>query len=365
MSRGTIAWINLQALAHNLHVIRKKVPHAKILAMVKCNAYGHGAVECAKTLKEADALGVACLKEALELREAGIEQPLVLMAGLMDEDELPAFLHYRLQAVLHHPTQLEWLSRAKLTQPLTVWIKVDSGMHRLGFPLSRLPDVMQSLQKMPSVHVAGWINHLACADNRDDTLTQEQCIRFREAVVHWPGARSVGNSAAIFNYPELIQHDEWIRPGLSLYGISPIKDRIGLELELQPVMTLQAKLIAIREVEPGERVGYGGEPVGNHPTLIGTLSIGYGDGYPRHLPSGSPVFIRGQRVPLIGRVSMDMIGVDLNTVPQARVGDVAILWGAPLPIETIAENAHTIPNELICHIHPRVERRFVMESFVI
>ena len=352
MMRPAQVVLDLPALSHNLARVRHLAPGRRIMAVIKANAYGHGMVKAATALQDADAFAVACLDEALVLREAGISQPLVLLEGFFTAAELPLLIRHQLIAVVHHEEQLAILERSRLGAPLAVWIKVDSGMHRLGIAPEQLPGLWGRFNDCPSLHVLGFMTHLANADVRDDPLTLHQVERFHQAVASYPGEHSIANSAAILNWSQA--HGDWVRPGIMLYGVSPFADSVGESQGLQPAMGLYSQLMAVNHFKRGDRIGYGGEWECPEDMPVGVVAIGYGDGYPRHARTGTPVLVNNQRVPLIGRVSMDMICVDLRSQPQARGGDPVCLWGAALPVEEVARHAGTIPYELLCRVTSRV-----------
>ncbi|MBI5041333.1 MAG: alanine racemase [Gammaproteobacteria bacterium] len=352
MTRPLRARIDLGALQHNLQRTREAAPHSHIMAVVKANGYGHGLVRVAQTLREADGFGVACLEEAISLREAGIQQPITLLEGFFDSGELPAISHYRLMPVVHTERQIRQLETVQLPQPIAVWLKVDSGMHRLGFAPDIFETVYRRLQACADVSDIGLFSHLGYADDRRSMQTQRQCERFHALVDAFPGARSLANSGGLLGWPET-QFD-WVRPGLMLYGISPFAGNTGVEQGLEPVMTLASQLIAVNRYERGAAIGYSGAWVCPEDMLVGVVAAGYGDGYPRHAPTGTPVLVNGKRTQIIGRVSMDMLCVDLREQPDASIGDPVVLWGVELPVEEIARYAGTIAYELVCAIASRV-----------
>lgn len=345
MSRGAIAKINLSALQHNLAVVRALAPKSKILAMIKSRAYGHGLIEMARALSGADGLGVACLEEAMVLREAGIKNQLIAMSGFFEINEIPLFKKYDVIPVIHNHEQIKMLEATKI--PLNCWLKLDSGMHRLGFPLKEAEEVFAQVK--PSVVMT----HLATADEIDNQDAQAQIAKFNHAVKNLKTEFSITNSAGVIVFPEA--QKDWVRPGILLYGASPFAFKTALELNLQPVMTLQAQLISIHEQQAGDKIGYGGTYTCEKPMIIGTLAIGYGDGYPRHAKNGTPVLIHGQRCPIVGRVSMDLITVDLSNIKNPKIGDRVIMWGDGLPVEEIAACASTISYELLCDVSTRVK----------
>lgn len=352
-----IAAINLTALKHNFSLVKKIAPSRSIWAMIKSNGYGHGLLRVAKILsEEADAFGVACMEEAMTLREAGIKTPIVVMRGFSNERELLKFVRYHLAAVIHQLDQVRLLEMHHLASPLSVWLKIDSGMHRLGFSIEEISSVYQRLQKSISVwKPIGLMTHLADADNIDRSFTESQINQFFTVTEKMEGPKSIVNSAGLFSYPNALV--DWVRPGILLYGISPFSSENGMERNLRPVMTLSAIIAAIKKCRKDDTVGYGCAWCCPEAMPIGIVEIGYGDGYPRHAPNGTPTLLNEKVCPLIGRVSMDMIAIDLRSQPNARIGDKVILWGNGLPVERIAEKAGTIGYELLCNITQRV--RFI------
>ncbi|MDD5036634.1 MAG: alanine racemase [Methylococcaceae bacterium] len=348
------AVLDMAALTHNLARLRERAPRSKIMAVIKANAYGHGAIRVARTLREADAFAVARVDEGMALREAGIRQRIVVLQGFICQEELELHARYGLEPVVHALIQVSLLENTRLEKPVTVWLKLDTGMHRLGLNAEEFEDGHRRLSACSSVfQPLALMTHLANADVLSDPVTGRQLDLFRDNVVKLPGECSIANSAGLLAW-ENAQVD-WVRPGIALYGASPFPHRTGHEDGLKPVMTLRTRLIAIKHLKVGDAIGYGGDWVCHHPTRLGVAAIGYGDGYPRHARPGTPVLVCGQRVPLIGRVSMDMITIDLSECPQAVVGDAVTLWGAGLPVEEIARHADTIPYVLLCKVTPRVK----------
>ncbi len=352
MTRITRATIHLDALRANLAAARAAAPASHVMAVLKADAYGHGLLRAAGALAEADGFAVSCLGEAQPLRRAGYGHRIILLEGFFDADEIEAFAADRLDPVVHAPWQLELLAQHPPSEPLDVWVKVDTGMHRLGFPPRELADVRQRLSDLPGVRGIRYITHLACADVRDDPTTREQLQCFEAAMAGLEGERSIANSAATLAWPAA--HGDWVRPGIMLYGCSPFVDH-GEAPALTPALTLEARLIAVQEQAAGARIGYGGTFVCPERMPMGVVSIGYGDGYPRRAPNGTPVLVNGRRVAVAGRVSMDMIHVDLRNAPDARPGDRVVLWGeGGLRAEEVAAHCQTISYELLCQITARV-----------
>ena len=352
MSNTAFAEIHLKALHHNLGRIRQAAPHSHCMAIIKANAYGHGMLEVAAALQDADAFGVARFNEALALRAAGITKPVCVLEGIHFAEQLDDACAHKLDLVFHHTQQLDWLEQTAVNEPLNVWIKIDTGMHRLGFRPDQLADVWQRLQNCQWVRDIKLMTHFANADDRNSQYTHEQLQHFNNVCNSYQVARSLANSAAILGWPET--HADWVRPGIMLYGASPFLDGNAAADGLQPVMTLRSQLIAINDYAKGDAIGYGGMYVCDRPMRVGVVAIGYGDGYPRHARTGTPVVVNGQRCGLLGRVSMDMISVDLTDCPEARIGDEAVLWGEGLPVDEVARHADTIAYELLCGVTQRV-----------
>ena len=354
MNAAPTALIDLSALQQNLNRARSAAPGSRMLAVIKANGYGHGLLRVAGALSDAEALAVARIGEGIRLREAGEKRPIAILEGFFDPQELQAAIHHRLEPVIHEPGQIEYLEQRPPSEPFHCWLKVDSGMHRLGFPVTEADAAFRRLSAIPALQ--GRIRamtHLANADDRSDATTERQLEQFLSLVRPWGVESSISNSAGILGWKAT--HTEWVRPGIMLYGASPFLGRVGEEDGLLPVMTLRSRVIAVNKIRCGEGIGYGGDWKCPEDMTVGVIAIGYGDGYPRHATSGTPVLVNGKRVPLVGRVSMDMITVDLRSQPETRAGDPAILWGRGLPVEEIARAAGTIPYELFCGVTTRVE----------
>ena len=353
MSRPARARIDLQALQHNFSLAQQTAPDSQVMAIIKANAYGHGLVSIAQALPDAAAFGVACLDEAIALREAGFDRRIVLLEGLFGPDDINLISGYRLDVVIHHDSQLQWLAQGQLLRPLDVWLKIDTGMHRLGFSPDSIHDITTRLQQIPQVDTVRYMTHFPCADDLDSPDTRQQIDAFGAAVATVDGERSLANSAGILGWPAA--RADWIRPGIMLYGSSPLRGRTAQSLDLQPVMTLSTKLIAVNARKQGDTIGYGADWSCPVDMPIGVAAIGYGDGYPRHAPSGAPLRVNGHAATLAGRVSMDMICIDLRDVPNPQVGDEVILWGEDLPVDEVALSAETISYELLCNVGSRVQ----------
>lgn len=352
------ATIDLSAVRHNLRRVRDFAPGSKVMAAIKADGYGHGAVPVARALAEAgvDAFAVACLEEAVALREAGIATRIALLEGVLSRDEAIEAAALGLEIVIHDRWQLELLASLPADASLAVWFKLDSGMHRLGFPLAEAGSLLAAALAHPQWRLQGWITHLACADDLDSAMTAAQIRAFKATLAYLPGPRSIANSAGLIAWPEA--RVDWVRPGLMLYGASPMPGRSAADLGLRPAMTVASRLIAVHEVAAGESIGYGATYVCPETMRVGVVAVGYADGVHRILPTGAPVLVHGQRAAIIGRVSMDMITVDLRALPQAAVGDPVILWGQGLPVEEVATWAGTLAYELFCGLTSRVHYRY-------
>ncbi|MBS0546055.1 MAG: alanine racemase [Proteobacteria bacterium] len=343
--RPARALIDLAALRHNYRLARER-HGSRALAVVKANAYGHGAVQCAGALAGlADGFAVAFLEEALELRAAGIRQPILLLEGVFEMDELADVRRHELWTVVHHEEQLRMIEAATLPGPINVWLKVNSGMNRAGFVGDAVRAAWQRLHDSGKVASITLMTHFARADEPHVISTTEQIERFDAATLDLPGARSMANSGGVLGWPAA--HRDWARPGILLYGADPMP---GEGNGLQPVMSLESGIIGVREIETGEPLGYGARFVAERPTRVGLVAMGYADGYPRVVPDGTPVAVDGLRTRLIGRVSMDMLTVDLTDLPGAGLGSRVELWGSNIPVNRIAEAAGTIAYELLCNV---------------
>lgn len=357
MSRNTIAQIDLAAIRHNLSVVKKLATASQIVCVVKADAYGHGLSRVCQTLDQADVLAVATTGEGFSCREQGWKGRLLLLEGPSNAQELEEACALGGEMVVHHESQLQLLFQQGRQPPAALWLKIDSGMHRLGFPPHEAAEVYGKLRRIADRHPIILMSHFACADDRSSSMTERQIQVFDAAVAGLTGPVSLANSAAILNYPQ--SHRDYVRPGIMLYGVSPCADWTAAEIGLQAAMTLTCELIAINLVNRGESIGYGAAYSCPQDMLVGVAAIGYGDGYPRHAQNGTPVLINGRRSSLVGRVSMDMITVDLGPVPDAHVGDTVTLWGKGLPLEEVAEWANAIPYELICGVTARVRPEVV------
>jgi alanine racemase len=357
-SRRPQAIIDLGALSHNFARVKQLAPASKVLAVLKANAYGHGMLAVAQALKHADALGVARIDEALALRAGGITKPIVLLEGFFHADELQQVVASNLQLVIHHREQAEAILSAQLDAPVRVWLKVDSGMHRLGIYPHEFEELYQRLNHSANVQTPmRLMSHFASSDELTNPATAKQQALFNQTIQQAEGEVSLANSGAVLNWPQ--SHGDWVRPGLMLYGVSPMEGHSGADHGLSPVMTLCSSVIAVRQVKAGDAVGYGGSWIAARQTRLAVVAMGYGDGYPRAAGNNADVLIHGKRFPIVGRVSMDMITVDIGTEPVV-VGDKVILWGADLPVEQLARCVDTIPYELLCNITSRVQFSYIL-----
>ncbi|WP_373017246.1 alanine racemase [Thiomicrorhabdus sp.] len=350
MYRPAKAYIHLPALRHNLQVVKNLAPQSKVLAVIKANGYGHGINRVAHQFNSADGFAVACIDEAIVLRQKGFLHRILLLEGLFSEAEIPLVYQHRLDLVVHSFHQLDWLLNSQYQAAINVWVKIDSGMHRLGFDPEDVSGVVEQLEQSDKAFQIHLISHLASADESEAfTMKQIDCFESTTKVYSYP--KSLANSAGLQEFKQA--QYQWVRPGIMLYGAGQCE---SCHPHLKPAMTLVSEIIGLKKVSKGEYVGYGNTWQAERDTEVGIVAIGYGDGYPRHAPSGTPVLIHGQRVPLIGRVSMDMICVDLTDLSKkAHIGDEAILWGdKSLSVDEIAECAGTIGYELLCGITQRV-----------
>jgi alanine racemase len=354
MSRTTVATIHLGALRHNLRKLRALAAPAQVMAVVKADAYGHGLERVARALNgDADAFAVAAIADGLRLRAAGHRQRIVVLSGPDSAADVSEMQRLQLDAAIHHETQLPWLAHADVARgALRVWLKLDTGMHRLGFAPDAARGLQARLAAMPAIGEIGLMTHFSESEAIGGDVTAAQIERFAAATDGLPGPRSLSNSAAVVGWPAA--RGQWVRTGGLLYGLSVIDGKSGTDLGFRPAMTLATRLVAINRIARGERVGYNGTYACPEDMPVGVAAIGYGDGYPRSAEAGTPVQVDGVRVPLIGRVSMDLITIDLRNAPTAKVGDRVVLWGEGLPAETVAAHAGTIAYDLTCGMTRRV-----------
>ncbi|MDI9817731.1 MULTISPECIES: alanine racemase [unclassified Legionella] len=357
MTRPTRVHIDSRALLHNLKQVRRCAPEAKVIAMVKANAYGCGISSVAPVLEgEVYAFGVACLEEAMAIRALGLRSHCILFQGVFSPDELQTAATHDMQCVIHQPHQLQWLLNTPLANKIKVWVKVNTGMHRLGFAPEEVYNIINALTHCPWVESEiGLMTHLACADELDNPANQNQLNLFKS--LQLPEVRmikSIANSAAVLTLPNT--HADVVRPGIMLYGVSPFMNQTGQRLGLMPVMRFVSAISAIHHCPAQARIGYGGTWQTNRPSVLGVVAVGYGDGYPRHVAQNTPVWVNGVCAPVVGRVSMDMLTVDLTDCPGVTIDDPVELWGQHIPVESIALSAGTIAYELLCQLSPRVRQ---------
>lgn len=357
MSRGTEITLNSVALRNNFARVRELAPNSKILSVVKANGYGHGAKWVAQTLSSSDGFGVAHIEEAKELRESGITQPIILLEGVFDQEELKLAIELKCDLVVHQLEQIELLERLQFDESFAVWLKINTGMNRLGFAIAEVDNSWQRLQACSSVKAVHLMTHFACADTAEAPLNDKQWNAFKPFIDQYEAVASAANSAATVQLPHA--QLDWVRPGIMLYGSSPVEGKTAQALGLQPVMNFNARVIALQSVAAGESVGYVARWTAENDSLIAVISVGYGDGYPCHAPEGTPVLVAGQSVPLVGRVSMDMITVDVSHLPQVSVGDKVELWGDNLSVDEVASAVGTIGYELLCKVTERVRRTYL------
>jgi alanine racemase len=361
MARPAFVDINLPALSHNLERLRQAAPKSRLVFMAKANAYGHGIIGLAPILHKADMVGTACLEEAIQLKNSGYLGPILLLEGCFDANELSVVEDNHWEIVVRCEQQISYLKKytPKRNEKIKVWLKINTGMNRLGFDYQQTEQIYKKLSSIHHVDCSIIMTHFACADILDSPLTCLQIERFEEATVNLNMQTSLANSASLLGWKK--GHGDWVRPGLAAYGISPFKDQTAEELGLKPVMTLHSQIIDIFECHRGESIGYGATFRCDQTTRVGVVAMGYADGYPQQAKNGTPVLVKGKQVDLIGRVSMDMLTINLNTVDDITIGTPVTLWGEGLPVEKIAESADTSPYELVCGLGSRLKRQLVLE----
>jgi len=353
MSRATVATIHLGALRRNLARVRERAHGTKVMAVVKADGYGHGLERVARALRDADAFGVAALGDGLRLRAAGIQNRIVVLSGPDEPGDLAEFRRLHLDAVIHHEAQLGWLEADADRRPLRAWLKIDTGMHRLGFAAEQAANAHARLRALANIQAEiALMTHFAASDEFDSDLTARQIEGFDTAAKGLAGPRSLSNSAGLLGWPAA--GGDWVRVGGLMYGLSVVAGKSGAQLGFEPAMTLSTKLISVNCIKRGERIGYAATWQCPEDTPVGVAAIGYGDGYPRSAPAGTPVLVGNARAAIVGRISMDLITIDLRGAPQARVGDRVVLWGGALPVEEIAAQAGTISYDLTCGMTKRV-----------
>lgn len=365
MTAAAVAVIRPAALRSNLARVRELAPGCPVLAVIKANAYGHGLVQVARILEDAEAFAVARIEEAVQLREAGVRKRVVILGGCLTAQEVQIASQLALDVVVHSAHHVALLEATAVESPIACWLKVDTGMGRLGIDPTAFPGLLRRLRATPAVRSLTLMTHLGCADDRTDPETTEQLQAFSALLDNWEGDVSVANSAAILQWPDTLRSggvlrysgSNWVRPGIMLFGASPLRGRRAPELGLRPAMSFETRLISVKPVQKGQRVGYGGHWVAPRNSVLGVAAAGYADGYPWHVGAGTPVGVRDCLAPVVGRVSMDMLTIDLTDVPGASPGDRVVLWGDGPTVEEVAGAARTIPWTLMTGINRRVAVR--------
>jgi alanine racemase len=348
------ALIDHAALRHNLQSVREAAPKSRVWAVVKADAYGHGVERVVSALKDTDGFAVARIEEAARLRSLGVTKPVMVLGGCYSTDELTLAAEAGFEITLHQSQQVDLLDQLDPDAPaLNIWLKVDTGMHRLGFDPENVQALARRLSDHPRVASLSLWTHLANADDTSDSTTEEQIKRFDSLPLEIFRYCSIANSGGILGFSD--SHRDWVRPGIMLYGASPFQQGSAERDGLLPVMTLRSRVVSVKQARAGDPVGYGGRYRCPEDMPVAVVAVGYGDGYPRHAPDGTPVQVAGHRLPLIGRVSMDLITLDARAYPDVQVGDEAVLWGRGLPAEEVAELSGTIAYQLFCNVTSRVD----------
>lgn len=346
-------------MRHNLRLVRSRAPLSRIWAVIKANAYGHGTTRAAAAFVDADGFAMVEIEAAVRLREQRVDKPMLLLEGFFEACELREISHHGFAVVIHSMEQVAMLEQASIVSPITVYLKLNTGMNRLGFSLAAFGEALLRLRATRNVADIALMTHFADADGprgvaeqiaQLHSLTQSEA---RQGAAAMP--RSMANSAATLRHPET--HCDWVRPGIVLYGCSPFEDESAAQIGLQPAMTLSSEIIGVQQLRPGDRVGYGGTFTANKPMRVGVVACGYADGYPRHAPNGTPVLVAGAPASTVGRVSMDLLFVDLSALPGAGVGSPVTLWGDGLSADDVARSAGTVSYELLCALAARVPVR--------
>jgi len=357
MTRPVHASIDVDALRHNFNQVRRLAPESRKMVIVKADAYGHGLLVCCTALKAADSFGLLDLGDAISLRKAGFSHPICLLEGFFSNDEIPLIAENNFEPVIHSDWQLGILDNTPHEQGLSVWLKIDTGMQRLGFAPEKFKSVLSRLSAMKCIRNVSVMSHLADADRRENPKTDQQLKEFLTLTEATGLDRSMANSAAVLAHPDC--HLDWVRPGIMLYGSSPFRDLTASSLNLRPAMSLRSEIISIKDCQKDDAVGYGSSWHCPEDMKVGVVACGYGDGYPRHAPSGTPAMVAGKLTQLIGRVSMDMVTVDLRGIDSVTEGSPVELWGRDVAVDTVAEMAGTISYELLCGVTKRVKRQQV------
>lgn len=363
MNSDMMMTLDVAALHHNILMVKKTATHSRIMAVVKADAYGHGLKYLWSYLAcDVDGMAVARVSEAIYLRELGYQGIVLVLSGFDDVDDLQAIDDYQLQTVIHHPRQVALLTKATLKHPLTVWLKIETGMHRLGLAAPEVEEAYRQVKAHPQVEHIILMTHFASSESKEATITEKQIDAFQRIIAPYSEPCSLSNSAGILAWPKARQ--QWVRPGLMMYGGSPFTPA-EKKPHLKPVMRLTAPIKAIRTIQAGDAVGYGGTFVATENMTIAVVGAGYGDGYPRALPNGTPMWLNGCMAKIVGRVSMDSVMIDISGHDDVAVGQRAVLWGPELAVETVAEYAKTDPRELLCKmVMHRVQRKIVGDNNV-
>lgn len=350
MTRPIQATIHLDALHHNLAVVQSHAPYSKVMAVIKAHGYGHGLLRVAEGLRAADGFAVLNMEEAIALRQAGVRQVILLLEGLFATEEIVQAVQYDISSVVHCAQQVQMLESANVQKPLSVFIKANTGMNRLGFTEQDFSQACRRLAACPNIAGITLMTHFATADEELGIAAPFALFETMTAGLDYP--QSLANSAAILRYPET--HKDWVRPGIMLYGASPVAGTPAASYGLRPAMSLNSRIIAVQTLQPRDSVGYGRRYIAAKATRVGIVACGYADGYPRHAPNGTPIAVAGQLTQTLGRVSMDMLYADLTDIPEARIGSSVELWGDQVPVDAVAEASGTVGYELLCAIAPRV-----------
>jgi alanine racemase len=356
MTRPISASVSLTALAHNLSLAKRQAVGARVWAVVKAHAYGHGLAAAIRGFAAADGFALLEFDNARRLRALGWRGPMLMLEGAYGPDDVATAAELGLSLVVHDAVQVEWL-RDRRGPAIDVWVKINTGMNRLGVAPGEVAAVHRTLAAMPGIGTVSLMTHFSDADRPGAAAAQ--IARFEEATLDLAGARSLANSAALIDLPDT--HRQWVRPGIVLYGATPFIDRTAASLGLRPAMTFRSALIGVQSLQEGDPVGYGSAFVAPGPMRVGVVACGYADGYPRHAPTGTPIAVAGVRTRTIGRVSMDKLAVDLEPVPEAGVGAPVELWGVTIPVDEVANHAGTIGYELLCAVAPRVPMHVVAD----
>ena len=344
--RPVKAYINLSALTFNLQLVKKIAKNSKIMAVLKANAYGHGLAETVKAIKSAEGIAILTIEEAVKIRKAGFKNTILLLEGLFAAEDIHQVEKLNLNLVLHNDQQIEYLNEVTLKNPIDVHLKINTGMNRLGFPPDQVDYLIENLNANPNVSGITLMTHFATADEKEGITKQLDC--FNRVTNNYNFSSSVANSAALYKFPEA--RLDWVRPGILLYGASPFDDISAKRIAVKPVMSLISKIIAIQNIKKGQAVGYGNNFIAKADMRIGIVACGYGDGYPRHAKTGTPIFVHNKITKTIGRVSMDMLYVDLSKIDKAVIGSKVEMWGSVISVDEVAKNSGTVGYELLCNI---------------